>query len=93
MLLLAAGDGAVGSVCDSSSMMTLLSAADGMVGRKRTLSLGDDEQLGSDTSSCTACWRTRRGLALHTDGLPVDYNHDQLITGQCVDAANSFGEA
>lgn len=61
-------------------MITLLSAADGMVGKKRTLSFGDDEQLGSDTSSCTACWRTSRGLALHTDGLPVDYNHDALIT-------------
>lgn len=39
------------SVGDSSSMITLLSAADGIVGKKRTLNLGDDEQDGSAVSS------------------------------------------
>lgn len=41
-------------VDDSSSMTTLLSAADGMVGKNRTLSLGDVDDV-STTSSCTAC--------------------------------------
>lgn len=62
----------LGSFGDSSSMITLLSAADGIVGRNRTLNFGDEVD-GSTTSSCTACCRTNRGLALLTDGLPVDY--------------------
>uniref|UniRef100_A0A2M4D507 Putative secreted protein n=1 Tax=Anopheles darlingi TaxID=43151 RepID=A0A2M4D507_ANODA len=45
----------------SSSSCTLLSAADGIVGRKRTPSRGG-EQDSSCVSSCTADWRTSRGL-------------------------------
>lgn len=40
----------LGSLCDSSSMITLLSAADGMVGKNRTLNFGDVDD-GSTTSS------------------------------------------
>lgn len=53
-LLLFAELAVLGSFCDSSSMITLLSAADGMVGKKRTLNFGDEHD-GSTTSSCTAC--------------------------------------
>lgn len=56
-----AADTDVTSKCDSSSRMTLLSAADGMVGRKRTLSRGGDDDR-SVVSSWTACCRTSRGL-------------------------------
>lgn len=63
----------VDSLCDSSSMITLLlSAADGMVGKYRTPNLGDEDDDASITSSCTACCRTNRGFALLTDALPVD---------------------
>lgn len=52
----------LGSLRDSSSMITLLwagslrvsSTTDGMVGRNRTLSFGEEHD-GSATSSCTAC--------------------------------------
>lgn len=65
------------SLCDSSSMITLLSAADGMVGKKRTLNFGDEHD-GSITSSCTtACCRTNRGFALPTVALPVDYHKNE----------------
>lgn len=60
-----------GSLCDSSSMIMLLSAADGMVGKKRTPNFGDEHD-GSVNSSCTACCRTNRGFVQINDGLPVD---------------------
>lgn len=47
--------------------MTLLSAADGMVGKKRTPSRGG-EQDSSVLSSCTACCLTSRGF----DPTPID---------------------
>lgn len=58
------------SLRDSSSVMMLLSTTDGMVGKKRTPSFGDEHD-GSATSSCTACWRMSRGLVHPTDDLPV----------------------
>lgn len=71
MLLLAVELAVLCSLLDSSSMIMLLSAADGMVGKKRTFSLGDVGDI-SLTSSCTACCRTRRGLTILTVDLPTD---------------------
>lgn len=59
------------SLLDSSSMMTLLSAADGIVGKNRTFSLGEVDEI-SLTSSWTATCRTSRGFTLLTDDLPVN---------------------
>jgi hypothetical protein len=47
----------------------LLSAADGIVGKNRTPKRGGEHDK-SEISSCTACWRTSRGLEIAIDCLP-----------------------
>lgn len=72
LLLLAAELAVLCSLLDSSSMITLLSAADGMVGKNLcTFSLGEVDEI-SLTSSCTACCRTRRGFVTLIDDLPAN---------------------
>lgn len=68
----------LGSLHDSSSMMQLLSAADGMVGKKRTFNRGDEHDC-SICSSCTACCRTNRGFVLIIDDLP-EWKKRQWLT-------------
>lgn len=72
LLLLAAELAVLCSLLDSSSMITLLSAADGIVGKNLcTFSLGEVDEI-SLTSSCTACCRTKRGFAIIIDDLPAN---------------------
>lgn len=52
-------------------MMTLLSAADGIVGKNRTFSLGEVDGISLTSSCTTAVCRTKRGFTLLTDDLPV----------------------
>lgn len=59
-----------------SSMTTELSAAEGMVGRKRTPSRGGDES----SSSWTASWRTNRGLTASNWAFPLWAVHSKGVS-------------
>lgn len=73
LLLLAAELAVLCSLLDSSSIITLLSAADGIVGKNLcTFSLGELDVMSLTASSCTACCRTKRGFAIIIDDLPVN---------------------
>lgn len=59
-----------------SSMTTELSAAEGMVGRKRTPRRGGDES----SSSWTASWRTNRGLTASNWAFPLWAVHSKGVS-------------
>lgn len=82
LLLMAVALAVLCSLLDSSSMITLLSAAEAMVGKKRTFNFGEVDDI-SLTSSCTACWRTNRGFTILTVDLPGSFYEIDPIFMKC----------
>jgi len=59
--------------CNDSSSSTLLSAADGIVGKKRTPRRGGEQDNSCESSVTIADWRTSRGFDPGIDCLPPEF--------------------